>query len=63
MAVEPTPWPEMIVAAQRMGLAPAQFWRLSLKEWRVLVAPAGGPALTREAFSALARRYPDQAPS
>lgn len=42
-----------------MGIAPAEFWRLSLKEWRALVSPAH-ETLTRAAFDALARRFPDE---
>jgi uncharacterized phage protein (TIGR02216 family) len=36
-----TPWGEMMRAAMRMGIAPEAFWRLSLKEWRMLTT---GPA-------------------
>ncbi len=49
----------MLVLAQRRGIAPAAFWRLSLKEWRALAAP-GESALTRAGFEALAARFPDQ---
>ena len=30
------PWGEMMRAAMRMGVGPEGFWRLSLKEWRLL---------------------------
>ncbi len=49
----------MIAAALRLGVTPAHFWRLSLKEWRALIAPVGEGALTRAAFSALAQMHPD----
>jgi uncharacterized phage protein (TIGR02216 family) len=45
--------------AQQIGVAPAQFWRLSLKEWRALISPAHD-ALTRATFDALAQRFPDE---
>lgn len=57
---ERTPWRSLIAAAQRLGVAPAQFWRLSLREWRALVAPAADAAMTRAGFEALERLYPDK---
>jgi uncharacterized phage protein (TIGR02216 family) len=56
---ERTPWRRLLALSQSLGVAPAQFWRLSLREWRVLVAPAH-ESLTRAAFDALARRFPDE---
>lgn len=50
----------MLAVALRIGVTPAQFWRLSLKEWRALVAPRGADALSRAAFNALAQRFPDE---
>jgi uncharacterized phage protein (TIGR02216 family) len=49
----------MLRTAAGLGVAPAAFWRLSLKEWRWLTAPAGGPGLGRAALTALMERYPD----
>lgn len=49
----------MIAAALGMGVPPAQFWRLSLKEWRALVAPRAEAPLSRAALDALMRRFPD----
>lgn len=57
--VEATPWPTLLAAAQALGLAPAEFWRLSLKEWRALIAPSG-ETLSHSAFAALAQRFPDE---
>lgn len=57
---ERTPWRALIAAAQRLGVAPAQFWRLSLREWRALVAPSADALMTRAAFEALVRLYPDR---
>jgi len=54
------PWREMLVEGARMGVLPEAFWRLSLKEWRVLTGPVGGPDLGRAAFEALAERWPDE---
>lgn len=55
-----TPWAEMIQAAARMGVGPEGFWRLSLKEWRMLtaVAPQAGP-MGRGELARLEARWPD----
>jgi uncharacterized phage protein (TIGR02216 family) len=49
----------MLALAAQMGVAPAAFWRLSMKEWRALVQPPAPETLTRAAFDDLARRFPD----
>jgi uncharacterized phage protein (TIGR02216 family) len=54
-----TPWPLLVAAALRLGLSPAEFWRLSLKEWRALNSPHLSEALSRSAFESLARKFPD----
>ena len=54
-----SPWAAMLALAQRLGVAPTAFWRLSLKEWRALSAPNEN-TLTRAVFEALAARFPDQ---
>jgi len=56
---ERTPWPRLVAAAVRIGVTPAAFWRLSLREWRALTA-AEDPTLSRLAFETLARRFPDE---
>lgn len=57
---EPTPWRAMIGAAAQYGVVPREFWRLSLREWRALLAPAAAiEALSRQAFENLARSFPD----
>lgn len=56
---ERTPWARLLGMSQTFGVAPASFWRLSLKEWRALVSPAH-ETLTRAAFEALASRFPDE---
>jgi uncharacterized phage protein (TIGR02216 family) len=55
-----TPWREMMVEAARVGLPPEAFWRLSLKEWRMLTSPMGWAALGRSAFERLAEGWPDE---
>ncbi|NUN67492.1 phage tail assembly chaperone [Pseudanabaena biceps] len=49
----------MLRTAAGLGVAPEAFWRLSLREWRWLTAPRGGPALGRDGLRALMERYPD----
>jgi hypothetical protein len=38
---------------------PAHFWRLSLREWRALIAPAR-TALSRDGFNRLTEQFPDR---
>ncbi len=54
------PWRDMLVEAARIGVLPEAFWRLSLKEWRMLTEPVGGAALGRAGFEVLAERWPDE---
>jgi len=53
-----TPWPAMLRLAVSLNIGPEAFWRLSLKEWRVLVG-GGDAALTRAGLDALLREHPD----
>lgn len=55
---EQTPWPRLLTLSLGLGLTPAVFWRLSLAEWRALVAPPRD-VLSRAGFEALAGRFPD----
>ena len=54
-------WAEMLQAGVRMGVAPEAFWRLSLREWRMLTM-VDGPAgpLGRAAFEQMAGQWPDR---
>nr|WP_272906882.1 phage tail assembly chaperone [Hyphobacterium sp. SN044] len=45
--------------AVRMGISPRDFWQLSLREWRMLTAPAGRAPLGRAELDALRARFPD----
>lgn len=54
------PWAEMMQAAVRMGLGPDGFWRLSLKEWRMLTTAVGQAVpFGRAEFERMAERWPD----
>lgn len=54
-------WAAMLRAAAAMGVAPEAFWRLSLKEWRMLTAPVASEApMDRAGFESLAARWPDE---
>ncbi len=57
-----TPWRAMLAVAAQLGVPPAHFWRLSLREWRAIAAPEGHETLPRAAFEALAQRFPDNGP-
>ena len=55
-----TPWGAMMRLAARAGVGPADFWRLSLKEWRLLIeAPAEAGPLGRREFERMAEAWPD----
>ncbi len=55
-----TSWAEMLRTAARLGLAPEAFWRLSLREWRMLVeAPASAAPLGRAALERMMEGWPD----
>lgn len=53
------PWAEMMRAAISLGIAPAAFWKLSLREWRYLTG-AGGEMLGRRAFEQMMTTHPDK---
>lgn len=55
---KPTPWAALLARALRLGVPAGAFWRLSLKEWRAIAAPQS-EGLSRNAFEALARQFPD----
>jgi len=58
-----TPWGEMLRAAARLGVAPDAFWRLSLREWRMLTErPVGAAPLGRRDFERMAEAWPDSEP-
>lgn len=55
-----TPWGLMLRGAARAGVAPEAFWRLSLKEWRLLTeASVEWAPLARREFEQLAEAWPD----
>lgn len=57
---ETTPWRVLLALSATMGVPPAAFWRLSLREWRALTASNHAEHLSRDAFRALATQFPDE---
>ncbi len=50
----------MLRTAALLGLDPEAFWRLSLREWRMLTeAPAAGAPIGRSEFERMAEAWPD----
>ena len=47
------------LAAERFGIGPEGFWRLSLAEWRALAEEDRPGALGRARLSALMAEHPD----
>ncbi|GIU67614.1 phage tail assembly chaperone [Candidatus Phycosocius spiralis] len=52
------PWHDMLGSAAAMGLRPAQFWEVSVAEWRALAGI--NPAMTKQDLHALQHAFPDQ---
>ena len=60
MTIQLTPWPEMMRLAARLGVGPEAFWRLSLKEWRMLTErPEVETPMGRGVLEQMAERWPD----
>ncbi|MEQ1809092.1 MAG: phage tail assembly chaperone [Terricaulis sp.] len=56
-----TPWRAMLAAARELAIAPNQFWRLSLREWRAITAlRSAAESMPRAAFERLAQNFPDE---
>ena len=56
-------WPGLMrVGLQGLGMTPAEFWRLSPVELRIMLGAEQTPALTRVRFEELAAAYPDARP-
>ncbi|WP_396594217.1 phage tail assembly chaperone [Brevundimonas sp. R86498] len=55
-----TAWAGMLRAALALGVVPEAFWRLSLKEWRMLTSqPATTVSIVRSELNELMRAWPD----
>jgi len=55
-----TAWGSMLRVAATLGVGPEAFWRLSLKEWRMLTAPsAAGRRIARRDLDEMIRAWPD----
>jgi len=56
-----TPWGEMLRTAASLGVGPEAFWRLSLREWRMLTErPASAVPLGRRDFERMVEAWPDE---
>lgn len=56
-----TPWGEMLRTAASLGVGPEAFWRLSLREWRILTErPASAVPLGRRDFERMVEAWPDE---
>jgi hypothetical protein len=58
MMAEPTSWCALIAFAHAAGVAPAAFWRLSLREWRALTR-SQTDRLSHAGLDALMQQFPD----
>ena len=56
-----TPWGAMLRTGCGLGIGPDAFWRMSLKEWRMLTdAPGRIPGMAREDLERLIAAWPDE---
>lgn len=56
-----TPWMEMARTAAMLGVAPAGFWQLSLREWRMLTEPRSSAApMGRKDLMRMVEAWPDE---
>ena len=54
-------WGEMLRTAARLGVEPERFWRLSLREWRMLTdRPDSAAPMGREDLMRMAEIWPDE---
>jgi uncharacterized phage protein (TIGR02216 family) len=55
-----SPWGEMLRTAARLGVGPEGFWRLSLREWRMLTdPPTAARPLGRRKLERMLEAWPD----
>lgn len=52
-------WAVMLRAAVAMGIAPEAFWRLSVREWRMLTVAVGPGPMGRRDLDEMMRAWPD----
>lgn len=61
MTVGRTPWSAMLQGAAALGVTPEAFWRLSLREWRMLTErPPERTPMRRSELERLAEAWPDE---
>jgi uncharacterized phage protein (TIGR02216 family) len=54
------PWDAwMAMGIGRMRLAPRDFWRMSLREWRAALGQGAGQGLDRAELETLMKEHPD----
>lgn len=53
------PWAAMLRVAVQFGIMPEAFWRLSLREWRMLTAGEAQPVMGRAEFERMLEAYGD----
>ncbi len=52
-------WAGMLRAAVAMGISPEAFWRLSVREWRMLTVARGPRPMGRHDLDEMMRAWPD----
>lgn len=55
-----TPWADLVQAALKLGLKPAEFWQLSLREWNAITREKKRSGFRRSDLSRLISAFPDK---
>jgi uncharacterized phage protein (TIGR02216 family) len=53
-------WGGLLRAAARMGVSPEDFWRMSVREWRLMTRGDDVIAMSRADLAELMQAYPDR---
>lgn len=54
------PWGRLLQAGLRLGLTPEAFWKLSLREWRLITAKKSDSGFGKKDLSRLIAAFPDK---
>ena len=53
-------WGRLLLSAAKLGIRPAEFWQLSLREWQMLMRVRSGSGFSAKDLGRLIEAYPDK---